>query len=600
MKRFLLIIALIIFLSVDSSTQISSFGLEGMKVTDLRIYSDTLYAGTIDSGVYRRYIKDTEWVCLGFKGKRIYSVCPYPIDSNRFYLTVGVLSEPDSAVIYSLSTSGWVPDVSGDIGYYYQYQIIYSIDRFSYPGDTKLMFAAGDCYVPSLFRRSNIVWERISLYSPKVVRFSPSGDVWVGSGEGCAEVFISTDRGATWTWLDLENPCFLGHVKYIAFHPNDPNILYVGGMGVQKTTDGGLTWQTQSCGSGALAIDPFYGSHVFAGGGYNPWLYETTDGGLNWDAIPQPEGADFISDLEINITDSLELYIATEGTGVYRLTQPSSACGRKINVNENWNMLSVPNRVHDFSKNTLLPSSISSAFTYEDSYISKDTLQNGKGYWSKFNSSDVIRFIGEKITSDSIDVNLGWNMIGSISYPVRVSSIGSDPPDMIVNDFSTYKDNQYISSDTIQPGHAYWVKTNKSGKLILDTTSSIMTNKLIKIIPNGELPPPPPGDQQIKLKELPKKFALEQNYPNPFNPTTNFRFRISDFSAEGGSASGGGFVSLKVYDVLGQVVATLVNEVKQQGEYNVQWDASNFTSGIYFYKLSAGKFIDIKKMILLR
>jgi hypothetical protein len=271
-----------------------------------------------------------------------------------------------------------------------------------------------------------------------------------------------------------------------------------------------------------------------------------------------------------------------------------------ISVNEGWNMLSVPNRVHDFCKNILLPFSTSSAFTYENSYISKDTLQNGKGCWSKFNSSEVLRFIGEKITSDSIDVTSGWNMIGSISYPVRVSSIGSDPPDMIVNDFYTYKDNQYISSDTIQPGYAYWVKTNKSGKLILDTTSSIMTSKLIKIIPNGELPPPPPGDQQIELKEIPNKFALEQNYPNPFNPTTNFRFRISDFSAEGGSASGGGFVSLKVYDVLGQVVATLVNEVKQQGEYNVQWDASNFTSGIYFYKLSAGKFIDIKKMILLR
>ncbi|NWG28353.1 MAG: T9SS type A sorting domain-containing protein [Ignavibacteriaceae bacterium] len=95
-------------------------------------------------------------------------------------------------------------------------------------------------------------------------------------------------------------------------------------------------------------------------------------------------------------------------------------------------------------------------------------------------------------------------------------------------------------------------------------------------------------------------FTLEQNYPNPFNPTTNIGFRIADF----------GFVSLKVYDILGNEIATLVNEEFSPGEYEVEFSAkSGFTSGgnayslssgIYFYTLSAGEFIQTKKMILLR
>jgi len=99
---------------------------------------------------------------------------------------------------------------------------------------------------------------------------------------------------------------------------------------------------------------------------------------------------------------------------------------------------------------------------------------------------------------------------------------------------------------------------------------------------------------------FPHLYLLEQNYPNPFNPTTNFGFRIVDCSAAGGSASGGVFVSLKVYDVLGREVVTLVNEVKQPGEYGVMWNAANVPGGVYFYKIMAGKFSSIKKMSVIK
>ncbi|MCW8803093.1 MAG: T9SS type A sorting domain-containing protein, partial [Ignavibacteriaceae bacterium] len=85
-------------------------------------------------------------------------------------------------------------------------------------------------------------------------------------------------------------------------------------------------------------------------------------------------------------------------------------------------------------------------------------------------------------------------------------------------------------------------------------------------------------------------FNLEQNYPNPFNPTTNIGFRIANF----------GLVTLKVYDVLGNEITTLVNEEKPAGEYEVEFDGSSLTSGIYFYQIKAGDFIETKQMVYLK
>lgn len=86
------------------------------------------------------------------------------------------------------------------------------------------------------------------------------------------------------------------------------------------------------------------------------------------------------------------------------------------------------------------------------------------------------------------------------------------------------------------------------------------------------------------------KFTLKQNYPNPFNPNTTINYSISEQS----------FVTLKVYDILGRKVATLVNEVKQPGVYEVEWSAGSLASGIYIYRMTAGKFSTVRKMILIK
>ena len=94
-----------------------------------------------------------------------------------------------------------------------------------------------------------------------------------------------------------------------------------------------------------------------------------------------------------------------------------------------------------------------------------------------------------------------------------------------------------------------------------------------------------------QIKSLtPENFELAQNYPNPFNPVTTIQYSIPQRSN----------VTLKVYDVLGNEIAALVNEEKLAGVYEVDFNASNLSSGVYFYKLQGGSFVETKKMILLR
>jgi hypothetical protein len=88
----------------------------------------------------------------------------------------------------------------------------------------------------------------------------------------------------------------------------------------------------------------------------------------------------------------------------------------------------------------------------------------------------------------------------------------------------------------------------------------------------------------------PEAFALYANYPNPFNPSTKIRYAISQTA----------FTSLKVYSILGEEVATLINEEKTPGVYEVNFDATNLTSGTYLYKLQAGNYTETKKMVILK
>lgn len=86
------------------------------------------------------------------------------------------------------------------------------------------------------------------------------------------------------------------------------------------------------------------------------------------------------------------------------------------------------------------------------------------------------------------------------------------------------------------------------------------------------------------------QFELNQNYPNPFNPTTNITYQVPQQSK----------VTLRVYNVLGQLVATLVNDIKAKGRYTVTFNGSGLASGVYIYRLTAGTFIQTKQFMLVK
>ncbi|MBI5216604.1 MAG: T9SS type A sorting domain-containing protein [Ignavibacteriae bacterium] len=261
-----------------------------------------------------------------------------------------------------------------------------------------------------------------------------------------------------------------------------------------------------------------------------------------------------------------------------------------INVAKDWNMVSVPIGSSDFRKTTIYPTAISNAFAYQRGYETRDTLKNGEGYWVKFAEPQGVTYSGTENQTGRFDVNAGWNMIGSISSSVSVSTISSEPAGIVTSQFFGYNAG-YFSSATIEPGKACWVKVNQSGTLILSSSATMSAVNKITIVPTNELPPSPPdGEVNSKNSTVPSEFALAQNYPNPFNPVTVISYQLKVKSD----------VTLKIYDVLGQEVATLVHQTQDAGYKSIEWDASNIESGIYFYRLTAGNFVETKKLLLVK
>ena len=133
------------------------------------------------------------------------------------------------------------------------------------------------------------------------------------------------------------------------------------------------------------------------------------------------------------------------------------------------------------------------------------------------------------------------------------------------------RDNMFGSVWEPEPRNLHWQNADYFGRI-----------KLVSALSTGI------GEEHSSRMD--KTFYLQQNYPNPFNPTTNLGFRTTNF----------GFVSLKVFDLLGREIVTLVNEEKPAGTYEMEWNAANLPSGVYFYQLKTGSYTATKKLLLLK
>jgi len=286
-------------------------------------------------------------------------------------------------------------------------------------------------------------------------------------------------------------------------------------------------------------------------------------------------------DVHENKSDPSPLAMASvSGTGQY-------------NVSGRWNMVSIPLTLSDYHTLALFPTAKSSAYAYtNDRYVPTPVLANGRGYWLKFDYGQTIPMTGSARALDTIQVVAGWNLIGSISAQIDTSTITSIPGGIKTSRFYSYDSSGYKAATTIDPGKAYWIKSKQSGKLILAAQLHLDPGAKIHILPTEDIPPSSPDEYENSNLEtgIPNQYQLEQNYPNPFNPTTDVQYAICDVS----------HVILKVFDVLGREIATLVNEVKEPGEYRVTWNAEGIPSGVYFYKMTATEFTDVKKMLMIK
>ena len=214
----------------------------------------------------------------------------------------------------------------------------------------------------------------------------------------------------------------------------------------------------------------------------------------------------------------------------------------------------------------------------------------------EFAYSLAIQYVGngvKKIVASGIQLNatkfseqfitIRYNMDGSLDNTfgnggINILKVGTTNSEG--NEIAIQKDGKIIIGGTEYSGGDFDVSQNNRFFTLVRYDNTPVTNV-----------------KDINKEEFPNSFVLEQNYPNPFNPTTKIKYSIP---ASLNPSKGGTLTQLKIYDTLGREVTTLVNKNQQPGNYDVNFNAANLASGVYFYQLKAGNFIQIKKMVLLR
>lgn len=137
-------------------------------------------------------------------------------------------------------------------------------------------------------------------------------------------------------------------------------------------------------------------------------------------------------------------------------------------VSADWNMISLPVEVTNGARKSLFPTALSEAyfFTPESGYVWRDTVRTGVGYWVKFPSDQSITIDGTLRLSDTLTVFQGWNLIGSLSYPLSTSSIRTEPDGILSSSFFGF-DESYMEVEFLQPMRSYWIKILRPGLIIL-------------------------------------------------------------------------------------------------------------------------------------
>jgi hypothetical protein len=212
-------------------------------------------------------------------------------------------------------------------------------------------------------------------------------------------------------------------------------------------------------------------------------------------------------------------------------------------------------------------------YNYNHDYLSIVADQNSAVFGQKFLDTNTL-FNIDLIVHAALNANARYSDHASYwdeGYKA-ILLIENAPP---WNNSSYYDANPLYHTSYDSSGSLNYGLVKKITQLTLTSIASLASNLVVNI-----------HDEE----KMPISFKLFQNYPNPFNPTTSIKYSVSSLQ----------FTIIKVYDMLGNEVATLVNEQKSPGEYEVKFDGSNLSSGIYFYQIKCGSFIQTNKMLLMK
>jgi photosystem II stability/assembly factor-like uncharacterized protein len=360
--------------------------------------------------------------------------------------------------------------------------------------------------------------------------------------------------------------------------------LFAGGgtIGVYTSTDQGITWVSinsnlQDTSMSCLAVS---GSNLYAG--TPSGIYRSTNNGTNWETASTGIPG-YVQDIVVSTTN---LFAGTL-FGVYLSTDNGTSWSAKNNgLTETFVLDLVVNGINLF------------AATQNGVFLSTD---NGANWTSA--GLDNLNVSQIEISNNNLfAVTIQDGVYVSTDNGTLWNISNSDLTDLNINDFEVYEANVFLATAftgvflTTNNGIS-WVPVDSGlttfyvSALGVDETylfAGTMTSGVWRR-PLSEM-----ITDVYDVQYLPIEFILSQNYPNPFNPSTKISWQVPVGSGQ----------TLKIYDVLGNKVATLVDEYKPAGKYEVEFNSSSgirdLASGIYFYQLNAGEFVSTKKMILLK
>jgi photosystem II stability/assembly factor-like uncharacterized protein len=464
-----------------------------------------------------------------------------------------------------------------------------------------------------------------------------------GTNDG---VYKSTDGGGSWTRIvnGIAEPTGTLGVQAFLVHPNNPNIAYCTIFnalanptnGLYKTTDGGANWFPIVNGVGtiktflSLAMSPTDPNTIYAGTSFDPGtstgpsaIYKTTDGGANWvlssTGLPtdpteiNPIRTLNVSDVNPNVvTAGLFVNTATLLGGFYLSTDAGAswvqknnglpilqskllrsaairpgfdnqfflgldyASGTGIGV---WATTDGGNNWFDFNGGTMLNTYTIRALVFNPT--GNHTLFAGRasatanlgGVYEYTFSTVPVELVSFSAEVFGGNVNLSWMTATELNnYGFQVERKNFESTEWVNIGFvngngSTTETQHYSFSDNSISVGKYFYRLKQ-----LDYSGSFEYS----------------NEVEVTILEVLNDFTLNQNYPNPFNPSTRISFSIPK----------SGFTSLKIYDVLGNEVSNPIEGELNEGNYEIQFNASNLSSGIYFYSLTSGEFSKTMKMIL--